>query len=1062
MVAIVHGSSHFITIGADHVTGGTGATGATGATGPVGYGFTGATGFSGGNISNMYLVSSAGLQSGERDRLHTIFELVDENETRWTSSYTTTTRIRGVTGGAYPLIDGQSVRNSALGGVTFPRGRNSNNEPSSFLLKSIEVAGDALTLVQNEELNTINIHHDPGNFGYLEIVGTDTASVAGELVGLSGSNLAGISGAYYTRSTSSGLPSGANALDIRVKNYKEKLKYLRVAKSNISAPGDDIAYYSGSGFPFYSPPAAAPIDPNIAKTFILDMRQLDGVSGDHGTGFTGELMLHFKDAKFGYTGNGPRGWDATDADGLGKAFTLIVHGATNSGEYSPWMSTPTLDENLIWPLNKPPCWSGGTDIFNFFWLPCTPKDMNGWTRCKDGAAWHGNMVQWHSQGGTGEGTRVESPYCCYGGVDGEWVPSFVDGGDYGDPRGLTFGATGACCVGRGICVHATERSCTGFYNGAGTVCGAGGTGSSCYELGPCCVSQHGGVGINCYDWMSANECVDLNNVLNYHAVFGGTANSCAVMECGGIDKEIGACCDGLGNCEQLSKSECEIQKSFFAGVGTPCLNDDGLEICSGGTGACCTGTGVCINGASGSGCIENSYLYAGNNTFCGDIDCRTTSRHGCVPEVAGLNLKPGDLYAGGMVVGLYHPDGSVCSGSKGFGGSKFTSWQALMSGGTGSTSDSAGSKVGTYQSKYDWHGYGFDSEFGCRDHTDGTDSYYIIVSMDPIGITGDRVLADPNTLGVTNEFYWGNRGSSWGPLYNQIQGTYSDISRDYKYKVFPTSEGYWYNQEIGESSLNMIGPNTYSSCKTSRKYGDGAISKLKTKPIQTAHGMWHRNWGMYNTIRIISADNALYKGYSADDGSYSGYNFGPGLTAGYISSFRATRLYDDDLISVTGVTGSNPSNVSGWYLPSHDEFSFLANNCTRNSNNDFNLNSRLITEGGTPLSGWHWTSTGAYDETKGRTAGIGEGIINPVDATGPLGVTADPGTLAWAIKIDQNGNSNNFLVGKKNRYANTYKVRPIRLVRCDGKSASSTDSNYKLWKLPNVLRDEDIGTNQRY
>ena len=56
----------------------------------------------------------------------------------------------------------------------------------------------------------------------------------------------------------------------------------------------------------------------------------------------------------------------------------------------------------------------------------------------------------------------------------------------------------------------------------------------------------------------------------------------------------------------------------------------------------------------------------------------------------------------------------------------------------------------------------------------------------------------------------------------------------------------------------------------------------------------------------------------------------------------------------------------------------------------------------------------------------------------------------------------NFRVGKKNRTHNTYQVRPIRLIRCDGNFADGDDEHYKLWKLPNVLRDEDKGINQRY
>ena len=1040
MVAIVHGSSHFTPIGATHVTGPTGASGGTGATGPIGYGYTGATGFSGGNITNMYLVDADGNATIAGDKLHTIFELVDENETRWTSSYTTTTRIKGPTGGGYPLIDGQNINDSSRMGVTLVQGRDSDNNISSLVLKVIEVTGPALSLQQNESLDTINIIYDPGNFGYLNIDGTDTDSAAGQLVGLSGSNLAGISGAKYDMATSSGLPSGANAIDVRVTNFTEKAKYLKIgADYDIRETGVDV--------PLYAP--SVPIDPNNAKVFVLNMRQIDGISGV--TGYTGEVSLNFKGASFGYTGNGPVGNGVSDAE-LAKAFSLVVHGATTSGEFPPWYTNSQTEKNIIWPLNKPPCWSGGTDIINFFWLPCEYDE----TWCPNEYAWHGNMVQWYGiTGGTG---NIDNAYYCY---DDDGTFPFEG---YKDGRNYYFGdgGTGACCMGKGICVHTTEANCPGYYNGTGTLCGAGGTGSSCYELGPCCVRNIKSKEVVCYENMSANECVDLADVLNYHTLFGGTANSCEEMQCENLKNEIGACCNGIGHCEQISKTNCLRQKKFFMGIGIPCVNKDDVQICSGGTGACCKGGAICDNNTLGSSCIEDGYLYAGHGSHCRDIDCRENSTtSGCIPEVAGLDLQPGDLYAGGMVVGLYHPDGEVGIGARGFGGSKLSSWESLMRGGFGSTYDNIGNVPSKYKSKYDWHSYGFDSKSSCNKHTNKNDAYYVIISLNPIGITGDRVVEYNDVDGITNEFYWGNRGSSWGPLYNQNLGIYEDVSNEYKYEVFPKSEGYWYDQNKGKVSLTILPERTFSSCNASRIYGSDAISKLKTKPTQTAHGMWHRNWGLYNTIRIISADNALLKGYYDDDGTYTGSDFGPGLTSGYVSAVRAVRLYDDNLISL-GITGSNSPNISGWYLPSHDEFSYIANSCIRTVDNEFNLNSNLLEAGGTPLNGWHWTSTGAYDETKGLTAGIGEGIINPVGATGPLGVTADPGSLAWAIKINQSGNSDNFLVGKKNRTVNTYKVRPIRLVRCDGRYPSSDDSNYKLWKLPNIIRDEDKGINQRY
>jgi hypothetical protein len=795
------------------------------------------------------------------------------------------------------------------------------------------------------------------------------------------------------------------------------------------------------------------------------MRQVDGVPAD---GSIGPVQLRFTDAKFGYTGQGPDGSsEATTSTKYGKAFTLIVHGASNADG-----TVRFAGSNIIWPLDKQPCWSGGTDIFNFFWLPCESRDLDGdgtVDSCVGDAAWHGNIIQYHSQNYSSGNT--DDVFDCDGGgyiynKNFREYP-YIDG---------TTGSTGACCIGDGVCVHTTENACTGYYHGSGSVCGTGGTGSTsgiCYDTyGSCCVTNEQTNDVNCYEEMSVNDCVDIGNLLNNISAFGGTGSICNDMKCGKISKEIGACCDGIGNCKQLNRSVCLKQGHYFQGIGLSCYSQRyGFNICSGGTGACCQGSGICVDGATGAGCIDNNFIYTGDGSLCGDISCRTNdTTSGCVTEVAGLDLQPGDLYAGGMVVGLYRPYGSNMFGNKWFGGSKYTKWQNLLSGSSGATLDSYGLSCNSYRSKYDYHGYGFDSD-GCPEYdnmslsqemTSRPDAYYVVISMHPLGITGDRDIVNPKEIyGATGEFYWGNLGSAWGPLYNQKTGKYDDITPDYKSKIFRLSEGYWYDQNAGSGSLGNIAVNTFDSCRKARRLGNGAIQKLKTKSPQTAHGLWHRNWGMYNNIRIISADNALYKNYNDPAGDYSSVDFGPGLTGSYISAFRATRLFDDRLISATGATGSNSNNVSSWYIPSQDEMSFIASNCL-GTYDGFDLNIKLLEEGGEPIHGWHWTSSGGFNETKGRTAGAGEGIINPVGATGPSGVTADPGTVAWAMKFDQNGIVENFMVGKKDRTQNTYQVRPIRLIRCDGRFADGSDNNYKLWKMPNVLRDEDKGINQRY
>ena len=402
-----------------------------------------------------------------------------------------------------------------------------------------------------------------------------------------------------------------------------------------------------------------------------------------------------------------------------------------------------------------------------------------------------------------------------------------------------------------------------------------------------------------------------------------------------------------------------------------------------------------------------------------------------------------------MVVGLFQPMNSWSLGSNVFGQNQMSYWGRLMTGGDG------GVACTSYRSKYDHHGYGFTSDGPCPMHTTDNidDAYYIIVSLSPLGMSGDReIVSVIDNPSADFEFNWSNYGSSWGPIYNQNTHQYDDLSESYKNK-FKYKEGYWYNQYIGKESLSNIPIKTFNSCQKARIYGGGGIQKALSAPIQTAHGYWKRNWGLYNTIRMVSADNALYLNYGDPGGGYTASQFGPVLGDG-ISSVRAVRLYDDGFSATAGPVGSTGGNipeVSSWYLPSHDEMAFIAANCVVKSPYDFNLNEHLLShEKGVPFDGWYWTSTGAFDETKGYTADSGEGVVS--------GITAEPnpGSLAWAIDFDINGKRKNFLSGKKGRTTNKYQVRAIRIVRLDGQYSA----NNKLWKIPKTIRDSDMGINQ--
>lgn len=988
-----HGSSFFV-IGATGTTGPTGPTGPTGATGATGDGDIGPRGTTGSAI--------VGITLDNDNYLVTTFQTYEDV----IQTFTSTTTIQGGDGVAFVEIEGGNIYDSVVGGATVGHSKIDHN---TIKIRSLLGTG-GVTLIQDE--SSITLEYNRGRFGYVGVTGG--YGETNQLLGLTLDKLHGITGATFDI-------GAGNLLDVTIKNFKENTRHLKL-DDNVDVSKIDILDNHIDGITgFY-----ATIDPTDASTFVLNMQ---GIT--HGVEYA-PVVFDVRD------GNLP--------DNDLSSFTLITHGVTGIAEIRNKFSY-----NVRFPVNKPPCFSGGRDIMNFFSYPNDGTIPGNDTNHKH--IWYGNVVQWN-----GDSTNNETNIW---GCQSETVYGFTNKG----LTGFIDGATGACCTIDG-CTHASEDSCDGYFYGAGTTCGyTGNNGSTfgiCYGRGVCCVKDELSGNAKCYSDITTRDCLDMNDISGTSAIYGGDGTTCRDISCMDMFEGYGACCDGYGGCSYNTQEECDSTKRFFMGLGTSCKND----ICSGGTGACCR-NGSCDDDIIGGDCLGTGDIYAGADTTCASITCPSVSNDmKCLATISGLDLKPGDLYAGGIVVGMYKPKGSKCFGATGFGGNRDTNWAGLMSGGTGNTSDVLGLTSGVYYSRYDYHGYGFDSVDSCMELSSvrnqdeiSTDSYIIIASMEPIAITGDReIVSVYDYPGATSEFYWSNSGSSWGPLHNTATGLYDDLNDSYKKDVLQYAEGFWYNANAGDSSLRNIALNTFSTCTYARSNGSDAINKLLTDRIQSAHGNWMRNWGLYNSSRMISADNALYSDYNDVDGYYSSSDFGTGLTADYISAIRASRLLSDGLTSDTqeGATG-NIENVSGWYLPSHDELAFVAANCLLDEDSpyDFNLNIGILQNGGVPIQGWHWSSTGSFDENdkaiRGNTA---EGVMYNTDV--------NPGTVAWAIHFDDNGFKNDFKSAKKKRTQNTYKVRPIRMIRCDGQyvTGGTEAVNDKLWKLPKVLRDEDKGINQ--
>jgi len=366
-----------------------------------------------------------------------------------------------------------------------------------------------------------------------------------------------------------------------------------------------------------------------------------------------------------------------------------------------------------------------------------------------------------------------------------------------------------------------------------------------------------------------------------------------------------------------------------------------------------------------------------------------------------------------------------------------------------------------YRTPYDHHGYGFgasgEQQVSCADINSNTmpgenesrpDSYLMVVSLDPVAVDGNGDLVTPGR-GVTQNFVWSNYGSSWGPTINlqnpraQNYGIYDEEYSD----IGRYLEGFWTSSIAVGGAACVLEQGLVSSCAYARSLGSDWNLRIASIPPRSPNGFWRRNWGLFNTIRMVNADNAEYINFNSR-GNFDSTIFGPSITGGDYTSARAVRLLPDGLTSeMQGIT-ANPETVSPWYLPSHDELGFLASHCLRDGNSpySFDLNSELLMNGGTPFLGWYWSSTGSFN---GNTAGEGKAAFS--------GTVDGPGSVAWAMKFPESGALTDFKSARKHRTNNKYKVRPIRLIRCDGlygTTGSSPDLQLdKSWLVPPVLRD---------
>ena len=519
---------------------------------------------------------------------------------------------------------------------------------------------------------------------------------------------------------------------------------------------------------------------------------------------------------------------------------------------------------------------------------------------------------------------------------------------------------------------------------------------------------------------------------------------------------LGPCCDGRGGCvPDITPEACTALAGYYQGHGYGCGLLSGLRRCRGGSGGCCDpSVEGCTGGVNGQECIDQGHLYFGKCSACGDFDCVKT----CWNPIPGIPLvEYGDEIEDGIVVGIFNPKGSRCLGNTAFGG---------IPPGTPNANISTNSSIFNlltngdervaepYFSKYNNNGYGF-TKTNCDE-----DSWLLIVSKYPVMLneTPSAIIStDINSLTNLKTFTWSHGGTYFGNIMTDAGGFAGynedipaadepfpgDVTRDEGWYVFNTPSGLTYYGNAYSFVENCV--QKYNSNPFYRS-GHG-LERGRT----TFNGKWNPSWGLYNTIRMVCAERHANNTDTEFNSGYGlSYTFGTGFTFGY-TTWKTSQQSCGEAISAYNLakTPIHFPKISNWYIPSMDELSFIADKIVNDNLNGFILAAQGVPIGEPNLgaNGWVWSSTGTFDE--GNTGEYWQ-------TTNPLGVTLEGnqtfpvshGTEAWATQI-----ATNVKVKKANRILEQFEVRPVRMMRCDGRyydESSNPSKYYRFWKVPNL------------
>ena len=869
---MIYGSSPYLNRKLTGITGNTGPDGPTGNTGEDGpIGNLGNTGNTGPSITGMTLSADGRIQTSFDD-----------------GSVLFGSKIEGNNGTYYIFADGNNV---AVGGATAFVGLTYTTSPYSPVLTFRGLT----TSSKNDNISMVNISEsDSGNHNVIEYslaripyLGI-SAGNEGEIVIHRGIN-------FFSGATGTAYDAAKRTVDLQVLNYGERVELVEANFVEVASSNSSYVYWN--------------IDWEFANTFILN-------SLDPSIDLSGENFF----AQYIIIKNPP-------SSDVAKSLTLIVPaGVTSpSGTVTKYISVDELNgysagegnENISWPLTYAPCFTNNIDVINMVSL----DDI-----------WYANyaiindndtQVNWNADYFTCT-TNIDDPqppepilgFCCVAcdtdnSQSGQRYESQCDGQFF--PYDVYPDADINLCndsqENQGICCYKNSNNQITKYPQLTTNC-------ICSQLANYVAAN--------YIWTPVDDCYKTIDIIDCTNAFNG----------------IGACCSGDGSCTQTSNSDCP---AFWQARGVVCSN-----ICITGTGGCCV-DGDCTNENGFSNCDGTFY---GCGVLCGDgeatCEAPPISIDPCqiydattgqitikkINPISGKdtgqtqNLSIGDEFAGGIVAGIFNPNGATCFGYQyhGYDPSTdnasvpdLTKFQRFTS---SDSFEKTEHQCINYRSYHSSQGYGFpvNEEYQANKNQD---VWVMIVSKHPvmfkqiqnligtpqytIELVESLSLVDQYTEGngrglddidlfnynYVTKFAWGNGGTAFSPIFSDSISTNAPqpVSEN---NICGTGQGGYI---FADGAYGSVG-NTYygnnnafvncdagidcAGCKNAPYKRTTSIEYKYFRPT----GRWSLNFGLMNCCRIASAEVSNYF-YQTFGGSNDIRSEPPALRTSYRSNQSA-------------------------------------------------------------------------------------------------------------------------------------------------------------------------------